>query len=183
MGAGTGRPVGRPAPGWGPGPPCSHALRATHPGRPQVRPKPVPSGSQDLPRSGGSEALDAGSKPRLTERTLSPPARTELGCTGYPGYPQKASLRESSRTLLQPGVLPPRFLGGPASCRICNLLSQTHPGSQWPQPVSSQTRKVWVGTAKEWPSPSLLRGQMEGPVLRPHGRCSEAGPRHGGAES
>lgn len=59
---------------------------------------------------------------------------------------------------------------GPEECATSPLRHILAQGGPPGRPVSRQTRKVWVGTATEWPSPSLLRGQMEEPVLRPHSR-------------
>lgn len=131
-------------------------LSATHPGRPEGRPRP-PSGSQTPPQVEGMRLLPLETT-KAAGRTQVP-ATEEHGCTCYPRCPQKESEG--------PGR-------PPAACRTCTtprplrgILAQGGPPGR---PVSRQTRKVWVGTATEQPSPSLLRGQMEEPVLRPHSR-------------
>lgn len=85
--------------------------------------------------------------------------------------------QDSPATCSHLQVLPRRSLAGPGACRIRHLPPKT--GSRWARPISRQTRKVWVGRANQWPNPSLLRGQMEGPGLRPHSRSHRVDTKGG----
>lgn len=135
VGVGPGRPVGSPATGWGPGPPCSHALSATHPGSLEERPRPLPSGSQTPAPDGGDEVpATTGNQGRL-KGLRSPPATKEHGRTCYPGCPQKESLRDLAGPVchLKPPAPPPHLHPsmpqGPEECATSPL--KTHPGSRW----------------------------------------------------